>query len=139
MGILFSTKTIMKEISKSSLLFYIFLCISILIGFYYGEDSSGGGSKLDYRTTFPLVENPFSFKSDFDINARSTLHLLECTKKYCPQATFIYVSTNKVYGDTPNKLKIKVPSLRIPFRIIIIPYKVIKLISSCGPALSPDS
>ncbi len=67
MGILFSTKTIMKEISKSSLLFYIFLCISILIGFYYGEDSSGGGSKLDYRTTFPLVENPFSFKSDLDI------------------------------------------------------------------------
>ena len=44
---------------------------------------------------------------DFDINAKSTLNLLECTKKFCPQATFIYVSTNKVYGDTPNKLKIK--------------------------------
>lgn len=43
---------------------------------------------------------------DFDINAKSTLNLLECTKKFCPKATFIYVSTNKVYGDTPNKLKI---------------------------------
>ena len=40
---------------------------------------------------------------DFDINARSTLNLLECTKKFCPKATFIFVSTNKVYGDTPNK------------------------------------
>ena len=44
---------------------------------------------------------------DFDINARSTLYMLESTKRYCPQATFIFVSTNKVYGDTPNKLKIK--------------------------------
>lgn len=44
---------------------------------------------------------------DFDINAKSTLHLLECTKKFCSKATFIFVSTNKVYGDTPNKLRIK--------------------------------
>lgn len=35
---------------------------------------------------------------DFDINARGTLILLEATRKYCPNATFIYVSTDKVYG-----------------------------------------
>ena len=53
---------------------------------------------------------------DFDINARSTLNLLECTKKFCPKATFIFVSTNKVYGDTPNKLKIK--ELKNRYKII---------------------
>ena len=47
------------------------------------------------------VNNPLL---DFDINARSTLNLLECFKKYCPKAKFIYLSTNKVYGDNPNKI-----------------------------------
>lgn len=41
---------------------------------------------------------------DFDVNARATLLLLENCRKYSPKATFIYTSTNKVYGDTPNKL-----------------------------------
>ena len=41
---------------------------------------------------------------DFDINARGTLNLLELTNKYCPSAPFIFMSTNKVYGDNPNKL-----------------------------------
>ena len=41
---------------------------------------------------------------DFDINARGTLNLLELTKLYCPDAPFIFMSTNKVYGDNPNKL-----------------------------------
>lgn len=36
---------------------------------------------------------------DFDINARGTVILLEATRKYCPDATFIYVSTDKVYGE----------------------------------------
>lgn len=36
---------------------------------------------------------------DFDINARGTLILLEATRKYCPNATFVYVSTDKVYGE----------------------------------------
>lgn len=43
---------------------------------------------------------------DFDINARSTLNLLTLFKTYCPESSFIYVSTNKVYGDNPNKLDI---------------------------------
>ena len=41
---------------------------------------------------------------DFDINAKGTLNLLELTKLYCPKAPFIFMSTNKVYGDNPNYL-----------------------------------
>jgi len=41
---------------------------------------------------------------DFDINAKGTLNLLELTKLYCPNAPFIFMSTNKVYGDNPNLL-----------------------------------
>ena len=43
---------------------------------------------------------------DFSVNATGTLNLLELTKKYCPSAPFIFMSTNKVYGDNPNKLRI---------------------------------
>lgn len=39
---------------------------------------------------------------DFDINARGTLQLLEWVRKYSDKAIFIFTSTNKVYGDTPN-------------------------------------
>ena len=41
---------------------------------------------------------------DFDINAKGTLNMLELTKKYCPKVPFIFMSTNKVYGDNPNFL-----------------------------------
>ena len=41
---------------------------------------------------------------DFNINARATLNLLELTKINCPKAPFIFMSTNKVYGDNPNFL-----------------------------------
>src|SRR3990167_10340757 len=37
--------------------------------------------------------------TDFDINARGTLILLEATRKYCPDATFVHISTDKVYGE----------------------------------------
>ena len=37
---------------------------------------------------------------DFDINARGTLILLEATRKYCPNATFVFCSTDKVYGGS---------------------------------------
>ena len=53
----------------------------------------------DYGKNFPII--------DFNVNATGTLNLLELTKKYCPQAPFIFMSTNKVYGDNPNKLKIE--------------------------------
>jgi CDP-paratose 2-epimerase len=42
--------------------------------------------------------------TDFSINATGTLNLLEATRKFCPEAVFIFTSTNKVYGDTPNFL-----------------------------------
>jgi CDP-paratose 2-epimerase len=42
--------------------------------------------------------------TDFTINANGTLVLLENFRRYCPQATFIFTSTNKVYGDRPNQL-----------------------------------
>jgi|TARA_Y100000389_G_C17426436_1_gene499824 CDP-paratose 2-epimerase len=41
---------------------------------------------------------------DFDINAKGTLNLLELTKLYCPKVPFIFMSTNKIYGDNPNFL-----------------------------------
>jgi CDP-paratose 2-epimerase len=45
--------------------------------------------------------DPFT---DFAVNADATLALLEMTRRHCPSAVFIYMSTNKVYGDTPNSL-----------------------------------
>ena len=41
---------------------------------------------------------------DFEINAKGTLNLLELTKIYSPDTPFIFMSTNKVYGDNPNNL-----------------------------------
>jgi CDP-paratose 2-epimerase len=42
--------------------------------------------------------------TDFTVNANGTLNLLELTRLYAPKAVFIFTSTNKVYGDTPNLL-----------------------------------
>ena len=42
--------------------------------------------------------------TDFTINANGTLNLLEATRKWCPKSVFVFTSTNKVYGDTPNHL-----------------------------------
>jgi CDP-paratose 2-epimerase len=44
--------------------------------------------------------------TDFSVNALGTLFLLEATQHYCPNAPFIFTSSNKVYGDTPNRLPI---------------------------------
>lgn len=41
---------------------------------------------------------------DFEVNAYGTLNLLEAFRRHCPKAVFIFTSTNKVYGDNPNKL-----------------------------------
>lgn len=43
-------------------------------------------------------------QTDFAVNATGTLNLLEATRKLAPAATFVFTSTNKVYGDTPNSL-----------------------------------
>ena len=42
--------------------------------------------------------------TDFTVNANGTLVLLECARRFCPEAVFVFLSTNKVYGDTPNRL-----------------------------------
>lgn len=47
------------------------------------------------------AEIPFQ---DFETNANGTLHLLEAARQWCPEAPFIHMSTNKVYGDAPNKI-----------------------------------
>ena len=52
----------------------------------------------DYGKNFPIL--------DFNVNATGTLNLLELTKIYCSHSPFIFMSTNKVYGDNPNKLNI---------------------------------
>ncbi len=44
---------------------------------------------------------------DFDVNAVGTLNLLESVRKTVPEAVFIYMSTNKVYGDAPNEIALK--------------------------------
>ena len=44
---------------------------------------------------------------DFSVNANGTLILLEATRNYAPNAVFIFTSTNKVYGDTPNQLPLQ--------------------------------
>lgn len=43
---------------------------------------------------------------DFDVNAVGTLNLLEASRLFCPEAPFIHMSTNKVYGDAPNELSL---------------------------------
>ncbi len=50
----------------------------------------------DWATREPLT--------DFSVNATGTMIMLEATRQYSPEATFIFTSTNKVYGDSPNSL-----------------------------------
>ena len=50
------------------------------------------------------AKEPFT---DFSVNANGTLNLLEMCRLYSPTAVFIFTSTNKVYGDTPNYLPLK--------------------------------
>ncbi len=44
---------------------------------------------------------------DFEVNALGTVNLLEATRLMCPEAVFIFMSTNKVYGDAPNEVPLK--------------------------------
>jgi CDP-paratose 2-epimerase len=71
----------------------------------------------DYRSDLDLIIHTAAQPShdwaandphvDFTVNANGTLVLLEATRQYCPQAVFIFTSTNKVYGDTPNFLPLE--------------------------------
>ncbi len=55
------------------------------------------------------ARDPFT---DFTVNANGTLNLLENTRQICPDAVFIFCSTNKVYGDLPNYLPLVEQDLR---------------------------
>ena len=73
-----------------------------------------GLQKLFKKHTFDLIIHTAAQPShdwaakepltDFAVNAVGTHNLLELTRLYCPKAVFIFTSTNKVYGDTPNSL-----------------------------------
>jgi len=92
---------------------------------HYGidvRDRSGIGSLFQVEGPFDLIvhcaaqpshdvaaKQPFE---DFDINAAGTLNLLEATRHRSPEAVFILMSTNKVYGDAPNEL----PLVELPRR-----------------------
>jgi CDP-paratose 2-epimerase len=52
-------------------------------------------------------------QTDFTVNANGTLSLLEATRRHAPEATFIHLSTNKVYGDLPNSLPLEEQSMRL--------------------------
>jgi CDP-paratose 2-epimerase len=46
-------------------------------------------------------------QADFTVNANGTLNLLEAARACCPETPFVFTSTNKVYGDTPNRLPLR--------------------------------
>ena len=58
----------------------------------------------DWAARMPIV--------DFEVNALGTLNLLEATRQFVPEAVFIFMSTNKVYGDAPNRIQLKEMSSR---------------------------
>ena len=52
---------------------------------------------------------------DFDINATGTLNLLEAARRHTPESPFIFMSTNKVYGDAPNEYPLVEQATRYEF------------------------
>jgi CDP-paratose 2-epimerase len=50
------------------------------------------------------AQRPFD---DFDVNAVGTLNLLEAVRRACPESPLVHLSTNKVYGDAPNRIRLK--------------------------------
>ncbi len=59
----------------------------------------------DHPHRRPAVARPAAIPfDDFDTNAVGTLNLLEAARQACPEAPFIHMSTNKVYGDRPNTI-----------------------------------
>lgn len=69
---------------------------------------AAGQPSHEYSQFFPLV--------DFEINAYSTHHLLETVRLYSPNSTFVYMSSNKVYGTNPNELELTELNTRWEFK-----------------------
>jgi CDP-paratose 2-epimerase len=59
------------------------------------------------------AEMPFE---DFEINALGTMNILDCAKELCPESPFVYTSTNKVYGDNPNRISLIELESRFDFK-----------------------
>ncbi|HAZ10477.1 MAG TPA: hypothetical protein DCY56_05155 [Candidatus Omnitrophica bacterium] len=55
-------------------------------------------------------------KEDFSINAYGTLNVLECVRKICPKAAFIYCSTNKIYGENVDKISLEEEETRYVYK-----------------------
>ena len=53
---------------------------------------------------------------DYNVNTTGTLNLLEAYRKYCPNSTFVFTSTNKVYGDNPNFLPLEEKKYRFEIK-----------------------
>jgi len=53
---------------------------------------------------------------DFEVNALGTLNLLEASRQRCPESPFIFLSTNKVYGDAPNEIDMIETETRFEYR-----------------------
>ena len=69
MGLFFNKKFVenVKEINGKNKLLFCLLSIGLFVGFYFGEDSSGGGSIVDFASTWPLVENLFYYDGALEI------------------------------------------------------------------------
>jgi CDP-paratose 2-epimerase len=52
---------------------------------------------------------------DFEVNAMGTVNLLEAARQHCPEAAFIFMSTNKVYGDAPNEKSLRETATRYDY------------------------
>ena len=52
---------------------------------------------------------------DFEVNALGTVNLLEATRLFCKDSVFIFMSTNKVYGDAPNEYKLEEKASRFDY------------------------
>jgi CDP-paratose 2-epimerase len=52
---------------------------------------------------------------DFEVNALGTVNLLEATRQHCPEAGFVFMSTNKVYGDAPNEKPLRETETRYDY------------------------
>ena len=79
---------------------------------HYGDDieiiiHTAAQPSHDWAANEPLT--------DFSINATGTINLLECMRLSCPKSTFIFTSTNKVYGDTPNFLPLQEQDTRYEY------------------------
>lgn len=79
----------------------------------YGSDIKGVIHTAAQPSHDWAAKEPFT---DFTVNANGTLNMLEATRKHCSEAIFVFTSTNKVYGDTPNYLPLVETETRYEIR-----------------------